>query len=195
MTNPQQNALAAALEELCLSVECAAGVDEGASHDVASSEIMSAMGSAVAVSYDKARQALASNNPAAVEGQGEKARDAVIAAIVLWFESTTGFQRYDHDEKATVSACYGGNWISLRADRLADHLLAALAPAPGQWQPIETAPKDGGYILLTNSEERSTQIGFWNGSSWDDGDFYDSMGDFTHWMPLPIAPNADREGV
>lgn len=50
-----------ALEDFCLSAECAAGCDEGVSPDTASSEIMSAMGSAMSVSYDRARQSLEGN--------------------------------------------------------------------------------------------------------------------------------------
>ncbi len=35
----------------------------------------------------------------------------------------------------------------------------------------------------------STWIGCWNGRSWDDGDFYDDLGDATHWQPLPASPD------
>jgi len=56
-----------------------------------------------------------------------------------------------------------------------------------EWQPIETAPKDGRYLLLL-ADSQFHRIGFWNGSSWDDGDFYDHMADITHWMPLPEPP-------
>lgn len=63
-----------------------------------------------------------------------------------------------------------------------------------EWQPIETAPKygrpdiprDPPLILL--SDGGSIHIGFWNGHSWDDGDFHDDLGVMSHWMPLPEAP-------
>lgn len=61
-----------------------------------------------------------------------------------------------------------------------------------EWQPIETAPKDGTIILLWY-KAIGHEMAFWNGKSWDDGDFYDNLGsdaDFTHWMPLPKAPDA-----
>ena len=45
--------------DLVLSLECAAGCDEGVSEDVAATEILSAMGSAVAVAYCNARAILA----------------------------------------------------------------------------------------------------------------------------------------
>ena len=64
----QLRARVAALEEglrdFCLSAECAAGVDEGASEDVEESEIMSFAGSALAVSYSKARALLNHNGEA-----------------------------------------------------------------------------------------------------------------------------------
>jgi hypothetical protein len=60
-TLPIHGEMREALEEFCLSAECAAGVDEGADQDTASSYIMSAMGSAMAVAYDRARNALTSN--------------------------------------------------------------------------------------------------------------------------------------
>jgi len=67
-----------------------------------------------------------------------------------------------------------------------------------EWQPIETAPKHGAgkglfghergpELMLTDGE--SIYIGFWNGRSWDDGDFYDDIGGVTHWMPLPALPD------
>ena len=64
------------------------------------------------------------------------------------------------------------------------------------WQLIETAPKDGTWILLYGSlyVEPHARVGFWS----DDGpDWYDSeaaprsLTDFgwspTHWMPF-LAP-------
>lgn len=64
------------------------------------------------------------------------------------------------------------------------------------WQPIETAPKGSGRypsssaptLLLTDGD--SIYMGFWNGRSWDDGDFFDDMGKMTHWQPLPDLPKA-----
>lgn len=71
-----------------------------------------------------------------------------------------------------------------------------------EWQPIETAPKDGGWVLLMGG-----RIGFqWDGDTkpplvcgqfvnnagWWFA-FYDSgwLGEYenpTHWMPLPEPP-------
>ena len=70
------------------------------------------------------------------------------------------------------------------------------------WQPIETAPKDGGYILI--GWDYSTHIGI---ARWDDDQFNrkprpfwritgslsvtrDRANQLTHWMPLPEPPPA-----
>lgn len=61
-----------------------------------------------------------------------------------------------------------------------------------EWQPIETAPKDGRQVLIACPEY--IHIAFWNGASWDDGDFQDNLGTFwTHWMPLPNPPATEKE--
>lgn len=58
----------------------------------------------------------------------------------------------------------------------------------GEWQPIETAPKDRTRLLLWGGNY--CWLGFWNGRSWswDNGDYYDCLRDVTHWMPLPEPP-------
>ncbi len=64
------------------------------------------------------------------------------------------------------------------------------------WEPIETAPKDGNYILLWD-EDFGLQVGFWARSlqRWSQSvepctclrllSYLDSP---THWMPLPQPP-------
>ncbi|MDE2430105.1 MAG: hypothetical protein KGM99_15385 [Burkholderiales bacterium] len=56
-----------------------------------------------------------------------------------------------------------------------------------KWLPIESAPKDGGWII-TNSQNKEVIPNYWLGSdieSWAKSSF-DSPP--THWMPLPAAP-------
>ena len=63
-----------------------------------------------------------------------------------------------------------------------------------EWQPIETAPKDGSRIILTDG-------GFVDAAEWDGYEgwivnvesssgfnYYNKFYDATHWMPLPQPP-------
>ena len=57
-----------------------------------------------------------------------------------------------------------------------------------QWQPIETAPKDGSIILVFGLND--INIAYWQ--SIDTQIFTDEFGhelyELTHWMPLPEPP-------
>lgn len=76
-----------------------------------------------------------------------------------------------------------------------------------EWQPIETAPKDGTWILVygkgtkDESEPRKIAVaqftnwlngtyrkGWWWQFAWYDGGYYGEFDRATHWMPLPDAP-------
>lgn len=71
-----------------------------------------------------------------------------------------------------------------------------------EWQPIETAPKDGTPVLLYfNGWDRPTArptvyVGTWTTDFDGDGEWYIDWGDLTqyhigpmtHWMPLPPPP-------
>ena len=76
------------------------------------------------------------------------------------------------------------------------------------WQPIETAPKDGSYLLLWEQYSDAPFVGYWSGGSWsvshehvdaeggwDGANVVDALSmPITHWMPLPAAPGpADGE--
>jgi hypothetical protein len=60
------------------------------------------------------------------------------------------------------------------------------------WQPIETAPKDGRFIWLGDSS--GLRIGFWARERWADmaraeeGGPRDLTFAPTHWQPLPKPP-------
>lgn len=71
------------------------------------------------------------------------------------------------------------------------------------WQPIETAPRDGTYVLLYNGEPMWAgcyECAAWFGEGetacwWSAGGpngglevSYVKDGDLTHWMPLPEPP-------
>lgn len=64
-----------------------------------------------------------------------------------------------------------------------------------EWQPIDTAPKDGTFVLITDGE--TIEVARTLGSGWiasDGADFDYGRWDehLTHWMPLPPAPTTDR---
>lgn len=61
----------------------------------------------------------------------------------------------------------------------------------GEWQPIETAPKDGTLILLypTNGDGQIS-TGYWweHANCWGAGGGWFDDGEVSHWMPLPEPP-------
>ena len=71
------------------------------------------------------------------------------------------------------------------------------------WQPIETAPKDGTYVILVDCD--LVTIGKWMNSdalrdeAWVGFDSIQSLHKTcvmapTHWMPLPSPPGTEEEG-
>ncbi len=66
------------------------------------------------------------------------------------------------------------------------------------WQPIETAPKDGTRVLFWLADEGFPCLASWR--KWDgyEGFFLWDMGDFadhnlpSHWMALPHPPEDAR---
>lgn len=67
-----------------------------------------------------------------------------------------------------------------------------------QWQPIETAPKDGEWVIIYDDQYRHSHasylISHWHGSLKVWAGRSNSQGRFatwdeaTHWMPLPAPP-------
>lgn len=62
-----------------------------------------------------------------------------------------------------------------------------------QWKPIETAPKNGGNIILAIPflDGYTYYIGHFSCDTWSDGDIdlVEVVGQPTHWMRLPDAPS------
>ncbi|MXP42947.1 DUF551 domain-containing protein [Allopontixanthobacter sediminis] len=66
------------------------------------------------------------------------------------------------------------------------------------WQPIETAPKDGTWIVVYDDRFKHSEASYliarwhralkvWSGTSNSQGRFA-LWHDATHWMPLPAPP-------
>ena len=112
--------------------------------------------------------------------------------------------RFETDVKVLPAANdvrpYGGHML---------YLAAAPQPAVAAgWQSIETAPKDGSYLLLWEQYSDAPFVGYWSDGSWsvshehvdaeggwDGANVVDALSmPITHWMPLPAAPGpADGE--
>ena len=60
---------------------------------------------------------------------------------------------------------------------------------PDSWQPIETAPKDGGWILVCRGNNHGVVEWDRNNEHWRIGPFlyFDRP---SYWMPLPEPPAA-----
>lgn len=61
------------------------------------------------------------------------------------------------------------------------------------WQPIETAPKDGtrilGYQPAAPASVEDINIVAWDSGRWHDDEWYCYT--ITHWMPLPAPPEIE----
>lgn len=100
----------------------------------------------------------------------------------MWFEMQTAQNQLAKAEQLWQVA-------QGRCDGL-EEKLAKAEQRVAEWQPIETAPKDGVWILCKSfrrlTTEQSREIS-WNGKCWATRDC-SRLSDPTHWMPLPKAP-------
>ena len=77
-------------------------------------------------------------------------------------------------------------WILIRE-------IARLREKLVEWQPIETAPKDGKEFLVCNTRQGNVkQLVSWNKvhGFWQSKGKADVSFQWTHWMPLPEPPSA-----
>jgi hypothetical protein len=113
------------------------------------------------------------------------------------------------EERAAFEAWFDGfrhGWKTERDVALAAwQARAALSSRPvqpvrEQWQPIETAPKDGRKLLLWWAGMSRVGRCAGVGAARDGGDWWQvpslefaPTGRPTHWMPLPAAPGITKE--
>ena len=61
-----------------------------------------------------------------------------------------------------------------------------------EWQPIETAPEEGEFLVYMPEGEPKIQTGVWHPNVKVIGNhFLFDMWPATHWMPLPEPPGKD----
>lgn len=78
-----------------------------------------------------------------------------------------------------------GDMLWINRHHAAALLSAIDSPAP-QWQPIESAPKDGTRLMLWDSRAGGYAVtGAWVAGSADDHET------ITHWQPLPAPPEVE----
>ncbi len=67
------------------------------------------------------------------------------------------------------------------------------------WLPIESAPKDGEDILLAGrvGQKMRLKVGIWHANAWavaiTRSGAIPNFEHPTHWMPLPLPPQAAKE--
>ena len=113
--------------------------------------------------------------------------------------------------KQEGSPAYTNNpsFMKLNTQYVYEPLYAApIPPEPtpsqqeAQWQPIETAPRDGRLMIAHNLIMNSTYVVGWDARNKDDGPHWSDVPNrnaaeslwfngayFSHWMPLPTRPD------
>lgn len=127
----------------------------------------------------------------------EGSESSVGSAIVVGGSKSSMYDGYQENCEA-IAACV--NFLRAHSAEIA----GALRDADG-WQPIESAPRDGTYILVCNSHgswiakwKPVFQSGFRPSNPWAsmmlNHDHIERPGRFdhpTHWRPLPAPPTQD----
>ena len=127
---------------------------------------------------------------------------------VAWrtFDGEGGYDYRTYDDNEN----YRAEWEQRNPNHKGwvEPLYAAPQPAVAAgWVPIETAPKDGSYLLLWEQYSEAPFVGYWSGGSWsvshehvdaeggwDGANVVDALSmPITHWMPLPPAPSTEGE--
>ena len=94
---------------------------------------------------------------------------------------------FDFEKMATniSSSAYNSHQLSVDIEYALRRAYAAGAASRDVWQPIETVPKDGTYVLLFTQDYKGKVYIDWftfNGEAANHSCLP------THWMPLPNSP-------
>ena len=83
----------------------------------------------------------------------------------------------------------------IMAEQEVYNMRARIAELENPWQPIETAPKDGTVIRVSDLLGRERLASWYKESKYFDGHWMlklEKIPEITHWMPLPPVPNEDK---
>lgn len=86
--------------------------------------------------------------------------------------------------------------------RAAQAIAALTAALAKMWRPIESAPKDGTAVLISDVSAEAFEPAVsrfrqekWETSDWDEASFVPARWmSPTHWMPMPSPPETEVEG-
>lgn len=99
-------------------------------------------------------------------------------------------------QEVAVPACVSGSCPNKKNCNAACHCLYTTPPAQParEWQPIETAPKDGALIVVRGNNHGDEELGqhhciaCWHGGAWMEASDWNPTSELTHlthWAPLP----------
>lgn len=86
-----------------------------------------------------------------------------------------------------IAELFDNGWVTSKLEALPTYPAPSDAPCDG-WQPIETAPKDGTWIMLYYSDKYVPSIGFWGEFGGGKMAWSCPERKFTYWRHLPANP-------
>lgn len=95
-----------------------------------------------------------------------------------------------------LALCYvTQDHVREKLNKALDVVYSSPKPVSG-WQPIETAPKDGNWIILTDGKDVRTAYWavshyFWCLTADDNSYGTETFDNPTHWMPIPSFPKQE----
>lgn len=96
---------------------------------------------------------------------------------------------------AGIADTFHGRNCCAALDRIED----ALQSLPNKWQPIDTAPRDGTFVLVCEKDNSAIYEARFMWDDWypamqSDSDEYAPMKGYpSHWMPLPEPPQERKD--
>lgn len=134
--------------------------------------------------YDAARLEIAARNKQLVKEAARTAEEKLRADRMI----------EQHRMQAAMNAEARAELASIGAGGVSPLMGAA---GDAGWQPIETAPKDSGYLLLRGRREQDVASGYWLQSAYAGNGAW--IWPFVHmtpmlWAPLPPSPSSADEG-